>query len=205
MNDLRFMYAVKNNVMINWPEEILKVMYSVSTSQSKLLPHNIFISRVVGYFHIDVSYTIIVEYTDKDHLIGESLIHKMGIYKFGNTWNFTHLLLHFFIFISLASILHLFLLLSRFFIFFIFYLRRKLVKSSKFFASNPTSIAEIHLQSLKSTSFVEIPSESSFIRSNRPKSNFAWLTRNGSHLWGFETYGVVPNIVTMVKYALLGK
>ncbi|KAF1884391.1 hypothetical protein Lal_00008663 [Lupinus albus] len=26
VNDLRFMYAVKNNVMINWPEEILKIM-----------------------------------------------------------------------------------------------------------------------------------------------------------------------------------
>ncbi|KAF1892881.1 hypothetical protein Lal_00035419 [Lupinus albus] len=51
VNDLRFMYAVKNNVMINWPEEILKIMNS-------------------------------------DHLIGESLIHKMGIYKYGNTWQY---------------------------------------------------------------------------------------------------------------------
>ncbi|CAL0308025.1 unnamed protein product [Lupinus luteus] len=88
VNDLRFMYAVKNNVMINWPEEILKVMYSVSTSQSKLLPYSIFISRVVEYLHIDVSDTIIIEYTDKDHLVGESLIHKMGIYKYGNTWKY---------------------------------------------------------------------------------------------------------------------
>ncbi|CAL0305134.1 unnamed protein product [Lupinus luteus] len=88
VNDLRFMYAVKNNVMINWPEEILKVMYSVSTSQSKLLPYSIFISRIVEYLHIDVSDTIIIEYTDKDHLVGESLIHKMGIYKYGNTWKY---------------------------------------------------------------------------------------------------------------------
>ncbi|CAL0309472.1 unnamed protein product [Lupinus luteus] len=85
VNDLRFMYAVKNNVMINWPEEILKVMYFVSTSQSKLLTYSIFISRVVEYLHIDVSDTIIIEYTDKDHLVCESLIHKMGIYKYGNT------------------------------------------------------------------------------------------------------------------------
>ncbi|KAF1888352.1 hypothetical protein Lal_00043565 [Lupinus albus] len=83
VNDLRFMYAVKNNVMINWPEEILKIMNSVSLSQSKLLPYSIFISRIVDYLHIDVSDTIIVEYTDKDHLVGESLIHKMGIYKGG--------------------------------------------------------------------------------------------------------------------------
>ncbi|CAL0324654.1 unnamed protein product [Lupinus luteus] len=88
VNDLRFMYAVKNNVMINWPEEILKVMYSVSTSQSKLLPYSIFISRVIEYLHIDVSDTIIIEYTDKDHLVDESLIHKMGIYKYGNTWKY---------------------------------------------------------------------------------------------------------------------
>ncbi|KAF1894467.1 hypothetical protein Lal_00043394, partial [Lupinus albus] len=77
VNDLRFMYAVKNNVMINWPEEILKIMNS-----------SIFISRIVDYLHIDVSDTIIVEYTDKDHLVGESLIHKMGIYKYGTTWQY---------------------------------------------------------------------------------------------------------------------
>ncbi|KAF1879706.1 hypothetical protein Lal_00046531 [Lupinus albus] len=80
VNDLRFMYAVKNNVMINWPEEILKIMNSVSLSQSKLLPYSIFISRIVDYLHIDVSDTIIVEYTNKDHLVGESLIHKMVWY-----------------------------------------------------------------------------------------------------------------------------
>ncbi|KAF1870599.1 hypothetical protein Lal_00025898 [Lupinus albus] len=68
VNDLRFMYAVKNNVMINWPEEILKILNSVSLSQSKLLPYSIFISRIVDYLRIDVSDTIIVEYTDKDHL-----------------------------------------------------------------------------------------------------------------------------------------
>ncbi|KAF1870600.1 hypothetical protein Lal_00025901 [Lupinus albus] len=68
VNDLRFMYAVKNN--------------------SKLLPYSIFISRIVDYLHIDVSDTIIVEYTDKDHLVGESLIHKMGIYKYGTTWQY---------------------------------------------------------------------------------------------------------------------
>ncbi|KAF1854439.1 hypothetical protein Lal_00043050 [Lupinus albus] len=71
VNDLRFMYAVKNNVMINWPEEICKIMNSVSLSQSKLLPYSIFISRIVDYLHIDVSDTIIVEYTDKDHLVGD--------------------------------------------------------------------------------------------------------------------------------------
>ncbi|KAF1888999.1 hypothetical protein Lal_00032048 [Lupinus albus] len=83
VNDLRFMYAVKNN-----PEEILKIMNSVSLSQSKLLPYSIFISRIVDYLRIDVSDTIIVEYNDKDHLVGESLIHKMGIYKYGTTWQY---------------------------------------------------------------------------------------------------------------------
>ncbi|KAF1892798.1 hypothetical protein Lal_00035442 [Lupinus albus] len=88
VNNLRFMYDVKNNVMINLPEEILKIMNSVSLSQSKLLPYSIFISRIVDYLHIDVSDTITVEYTDKDHLVGESLIHKMGIYKYGTTWQY---------------------------------------------------------------------------------------------------------------------
>ncbi|KAF1891441.1 hypothetical protein Lal_00017077 [Lupinus albus] len=63
-------------------------MNSVSLSQSKLLPYSIFISRIVDYLHIDVSDTIIVEYTDKHHLVGESLIHKMGIYKYGTTWQY---------------------------------------------------------------------------------------------------------------------
>ncbi|KAF1883451.1 hypothetical protein Lal_00043397 [Lupinus albus] len=64
VNDLRFMYA------------------------SKLLPYSIFISRIVDYLHIDVSDTIIVEYTDKNHLVCESLIHKMGIYKYGTIWQY---------------------------------------------------------------------------------------------------------------------
>ncbi|KAF1866222.1 hypothetical protein Lal_00024221 [Lupinus albus] len=61
VNDLRFMYAVKNNYL-----------------------H----LSIVDYLRIDVSDTIIVEYTDKDHLVGESLIHKMGIYKYGTTWQY---------------------------------------------------------------------------------------------------------------------
>ncbi|KAF1865974.1 hypothetical protein Lal_00041672, partial [Lupinus albus] len=66
--DQSWVTFLKNNVMINWPEEILKIMNSVSLSQSKLLPYSIFISRIVDYLRIDVSDTIIVEYTDKDHL-----------------------------------------------------------------------------------------------------------------------------------------
>ncbi|KAF1888125.1 hypothetical protein Lal_00039165 [Lupinus albus] len=62
--------------------------YIIAYILSKLLPYSIFISRIVDYLRIDVSDTIIVEYTDKDHLVGESLIHKMGIYKYGNTWQY---------------------------------------------------------------------------------------------------------------------
>ncbi|KAF1855385.1 hypothetical protein Lal_00042434 [Lupinus albus] len=70
VNDLRFMYAVKNNVMINWPEEILKIM-NISSSHASL-----------------TICALTFEYTDKDHLVGESLIHKMGIYKYGSTWQY---------------------------------------------------------------------------------------------------------------------
>ncbi|KAF1867929.1 hypothetical protein Lal_00042443 [Lupinus albus] len=42
----------------------------------------IFISRIVDYC------ALTFEYTDKDHLVGESLIHKMGIYKYGSTWQY---------------------------------------------------------------------------------------------------------------------
>ncbi|KAF1869445.1 hypothetical protein Lal_00022913 [Lupinus albus] len=62
--------------------------YIIAYILSKLLPYSIFISRIVDYLRIDVSDTIIVEYTDKDHLVGESLIHKMGIYKYGSTWQY---------------------------------------------------------------------------------------------------------------------
>ncbi|KAF1855346.1 hypothetical protein Lal_00043307 [Lupinus albus] len=95
VNDLRFMYAVKNNVMINWPEEILKIMNSVSLSQSKLLPYSIFISRIVDYLRIDVSDTIIVEYTDKDHwLVKASYIRWVytSMVVLGNTKRTTPLL-----------------------------------------------------------------------------------------------------------------
>ncbi|KAF1854521.1 hypothetical protein Lal_00024416 [Lupinus albus] len=43
--------------------------YIIAYIYRKLLPYSIFISRIVDYLRIDVSDTIIVEYTDKDHLV----------------------------------------------------------------------------------------------------------------------------------------
>ncbi|KAF1872244.1 hypothetical protein Lal_00038030, partial [Lupinus albus] len=59
-------------------------MNSVSLSQSKLLPYSIFISRIVDYLRINVSDTIIVEYTDKDHW----LVKASYIRWYGSTWQY---------------------------------------------------------------------------------------------------------------------
>ncbi|KAF1877011.1 hypothetical protein Lal_00040498 [Lupinus albus] len=84
VNDLCFMYAVKNNVMINWPEEILKIMNSVSLSQSKLLPYSIFISRIVDYLRIDVSILSLLNIPTR--IIW--LVKASYIRWYGSTWQY---------------------------------------------------------------------------------------------------------------------
>ncbi|KAF1881653.1 hypothetical protein Lal_00039871 [Lupinus albus] len=85
-NDLKMIFAIKQEILVNWPAEILKVMSGIATSSSRLLAYRIFISRIIDHMEIDTSDVEIKLTNTHDHQLGEYLIHKMGIYKITSTW-----------------------------------------------------------------------------------------------------------------------
>ncbi|KAF1884539.1 hypothetical protein Lal_00028417 [Lupinus albus] len=85
-NDLKMIFAIKQGILVNWPEEILKVISGIATSSSRLLVYAIFISRIIDHMEIDTSDVEIKLTNTHDHQQGEYLIHNMGIYKITGTW-----------------------------------------------------------------------------------------------------------------------
>ncbi|CAL0318688.1 unnamed protein product [Lupinus luteus] len=57
INDHKLMFAIREHIIVNRTVEILKVMYEISNSSSRLIAYGIFISRVIDYLDIDTSYT----------------------------------------------------------------------------------------------------------------------------------------------------
>ncbi|KAF1891596.1 hypothetical protein Lal_00008024 [Lupinus albus] len=45
----------KVGILVNWPGEILKVMFRIATSSSRLLSYGIFISRIIDHVEIDTT------------------------------------------------------------------------------------------------------------------------------------------------------
>ncbi|CAL0322753.1 unnamed protein product [Lupinus luteus] len=86
INDFKFMFAIKEEIAVNWHVEILKVMNGISWSSSRVLAYGIFISRVIDYLEIYTSDTNVIVTNSIEHLVGDNMIHKMGIYKYGNGW-----------------------------------------------------------------------------------------------------------------------
>ncbi|KAF1877383.1 hypothetical protein Lal_00016102 [Lupinus albus] len=66
--------------------EILKVIYGIASSLSRLLTHEIFMSRVIENVCIDTTNEEIIAVNPRDHLIRDSPIHKMSIYKNSGLW-----------------------------------------------------------------------------------------------------------------------
>ncbi|KAF1867945.1 hypothetical protein Lal_00042412, partial [Lupinus albus] len=64
LNGLKLMYVVKEEIMINWPTKILKVMYDIASSSSRFLAYGIFISR-------DICNTKIIAVNPREHLIDD--------------------------------------------------------------------------------------------------------------------------------------
>ncbi|KAF1883531.1 hypothetical protein Lal_00003797 [Lupinus albus] len=73
-------------ILVNWPIEILKVLFGIATSSSRLLAYRIFISRIIDHVEIDTSDVDFQLTNTCDHLLGEHLIHKMGIYWLSGEW-----------------------------------------------------------------------------------------------------------------------
>ncbi|KAF1888554.1 hypothetical protein Lal_00011327 [Lupinus albus] len=85
-NDLKMIFSIKQGILVNWPAEIMKVMFGIATSSSRLLAYGIFISRIIDQMEIDTSDVEIKLTNTHDHQLGEYLIHKMGIYKITSIW-----------------------------------------------------------------------------------------------------------------------
>ncbi|KAF1884355.1 hypothetical protein Lal_00033531 [Lupinus albus] len=69
-------------LMVNWPDEILKVMSDITSSSSRFLVYGIFISHVIEHVGIDTTNEEIIVVNLREHIIYDSLIHKMSIYKY---------------------------------------------------------------------------------------------------------------------------
>ncbi|KAF1881793.1 hypothetical protein Lal_00014543 [Lupinus albus] len=72
--------------MVNWPTDILKVMSGIASSSPRLFAYRIFISCVVDHLEINTSDLEVIVTNSCEHLIDDNLIHKMGIYKYGDNW-----------------------------------------------------------------------------------------------------------------------
>ncbi|KAF1864921.1 hypothetical protein Lal_00031887 [Lupinus albus] len=70
----------------NWHVEILKVMFGITSSASRLLAYGIFISRVIDHLEIDTSEMDFTSTNTREHLVGEHLIHKMSIYWYNGQY-----------------------------------------------------------------------------------------------------------------------
>ncbi|KAF1896067.1 hypothetical protein Lal_00042329 [Lupinus albus] len=55
-------------------------MFGIASSSSRLLAYGIFVSRIIDHMEIDTSDVEVNLTNSHDHLLGEYLIHKMGIY-----------------------------------------------------------------------------------------------------------------------------
>ncbi|KAF1883346.1 hypothetical protein Lal_00042227, partial [Lupinus albus] len=82
-NDLKLMYVVKEGIMVNWSTKTLKVMYSITSSSSRFLTYEIFTSSVIEHVGIYTCNDDLNSINPREHLIDDSLIHKMSIYKYG--------------------------------------------------------------------------------------------------------------------------
>ncbi|KAF1877015.1 hypothetical protein Lal_00033568 [Lupinus albus] len=77
MNDLKFMFAIKEGIL---------VMAGIAKSSSRLHAFGIIISRVIDHLGIDTSDMEKIVVNSRKHLVGDNLIHKMCIYKYGDEW-----------------------------------------------------------------------------------------------------------------------
>ncbi|KAF1893037.1 hypothetical protein Lal_00024158 [Lupinus albus] len=85
-HDLKLMFAIREGIIVNWPVEIMKFMSGIGPSSSRLFAYGIFISRIINYMEIETSDVYYQLTNTHDHLVGEYLIHKTGIYWLSGEW-----------------------------------------------------------------------------------------------------------------------
>ncbi|KAF1870795.1 hypothetical protein Lal_00030107 [Lupinus albus] len=65
-NDLKLMFTIRGGILVNFPAEILKIM-------------------IIDHLEIDTSYVDFIVTNSHEHLISDNLIHKIIIYKYGES------------------------------------------------------------------------------------------------------------------------
>ncbi|KAF1865888.1 hypothetical protein Lal_00033346 [Lupinus albus] len=86
--DLYLMFALKENVRIDWPHLLLLNMLGFSTSSSTL-GYPILISRIIEHVLVDVSDTGYLVTNPQENLIMGQYIHfHMDIYKYDGIWTY---------------------------------------------------------------------------------------------------------------------
>ncbi|KAF1862580.1 hypothetical protein Lal_00014120 [Lupinus albus] len=83
VNDLKLMFAIREGILVNLSAEILKVIFGIVSSSTRLLAYDIFISMIINHLEIDTSDVDFIVTNFREHLISDNLIHKMGIYNYG--------------------------------------------------------------------------------------------------------------------------
>ncbi|KAF1877056.1 hypothetical protein Lal_00033609, partial [Lupinus albus] len=86
IHDLKLLFAIREGILVNWFAKILKVMFGIATSSSRLLAYGIFISRIIDHVEIDTCEIDFHLTNTCDHLLGEHMIHKIGIYWLSGEW-----------------------------------------------------------------------------------------------------------------------
>ncbi|KAF1895047.1 hypothetical protein Lal_00022544 [Lupinus albus] len=72
INNLKLTFAIRKGILVNWPAEILKVMFGIASSSSRLLAYEIFITRIIDHLDIDTSKMNFALTNTHDHLVGEN-------------------------------------------------------------------------------------------------------------------------------------
>ncbi|KAF1888970.1 hypothetical protein Lal_00039569 [Lupinus albus] len=86
INNLKLMFAIREEILVNWHAEILKVMFGIISSPSRLHAYGIFILRIIDHVEIDTYEVNFILTNTHEHLVGENLIHKMSIYLYDGQW-----------------------------------------------------------------------------------------------------------------------
>ncbi|KAF1864640.1 hypothetical protein Lal_00039274 [Lupinus albus] len=61
-------------------------MSGIASSSSSFLVYEIFISCVINHLQIDTSDLEVMVTNSCEHLVGDNIIHKLDIYKYGALW-----------------------------------------------------------------------------------------------------------------------
>ncbi|KAF1877160.1 hypothetical protein Lal_00015822 [Lupinus albus] len=85
VNNLKLMFPIKEGILVNWPSKVLKVMSGITNFLKTTCLWDIHLP-IIDHLGINTSDVEIIFVNSREHLVGDNLIHKMSIYKYGAEW-----------------------------------------------------------------------------------------------------------------------